>query len=169
MSLNSPETNFADKPIQNPNEQFNNEPILDCYDNGDGKIACKWTDDRGHEHAFTYNSDTEYLWLNPASRQWVALLKQTKDTFSLGTKKGLKAEASRNINSFAETSRNQVCEGWHDYLGCPTIVNENNEKYYIYQYNGSVLKMNVKTETIVFDENDQKFIVQKWTLGDPLA
>ncbi len=41
------------------------------------------------------------------------------------------------------------------------------KKYYIYQYNGSVLKMNVKTETIVFDENDQKFIVQNWTLGDP--
>jgi hypothetical protein len=167
MSLNSPETNFADKTIHDPNGQCKKEPILDCYGNGDGKMTCKWIDDRGHEHAFSYNSDTEYLWFNPTNWQWVALLKQTKDTFSPVTKKGLKAEASRNINDFAQTLRIQDCEGWHNYLGCPRIVNENNEKYYIYQYNGSTLKMNVKKQKIVFSEPDNKFMVRLIDIGNP--
>jgi hypothetical protein len=47
---------------------------IDCQENIDGSLRCKWIDDEGHEHVLCYKKDKEYLYFDILNRNWTVLL-----------------------------------------------------------------------------------------------
>jgi hypothetical protein len=49
---------------------------IQCQENDNGDMDCKWVDDNGQEYTLYYSSDSEYIYFDQESRKWKALNKE---------------------------------------------------------------------------------------------
>jgi len=165
--MNHSDANFSNKqPHETNNEANQDTPVIECHDKGGGNMICRWTDNEGSEHALYYNKQTEFLRFNRDNKQWVALLKNTETSFSSTDKKLALDRASRDgANVPAEARHPQDCEGFHEVLGCPEIINQGGVTYYRYTQQGDWLIINPKTETVEWGPADRKYVPVFINLG----